>query len=148
MSTCKRMWTDRQIYSMADQKAKERIEAGQTSNAKPIYWHSCNLKRVSSGTLLIYLDFIIVNNSQTPITKESLLAWLNDNPDVEIKVVQGYSAAQSSNLVSFFKLDTVNPTTNIVVSTIKLSDGEVESSDYNITTSETTLTDVGGDKLN
>ena len=144
----KRMWTDREIRALAGDTAKTLIESGLVENAKPIYWHSCNLKRVSSGTLLIYLDFIIVNNSPTALTKETLIAWLNDNPDVEIKVVQGYSAAQSSNLVSYFKLDSVNPNTNIVVATIKLSDGEIESSDYNITTSETTLTDVGGDKLN
>ena len=60
MSTCKRMWTDREIYSMADKKAKERIEAGQTSNAKPLYFHPVicidNTEKVS-------LAMIIIDNS-------------------------------------------------------------------------------------
>ena len=84
MSTMKRMWTDREIRSMADASAKIRIEAGQTSNAKPIYFHPIRLDivgesagqtfRVKSGSITI------LNNSSSPInTFTKLKEYMRDN---------------------------------------------------------------------
>ena len=59
----KRMHTDREIYSMADKKAKQRIEAGLTENAKPIYVHPLEIGL--ADTLL--LTALVMNNENTEI---------------------------------------------------------------------------------
>ena len=85
MSTCKRMWTDREIYSMADKKAKERIEAGQTSNAKPIYFHPIYAYIiVSSAVVLLFNCSILDNNPEkyTPTTLAAKLKQMMDDGDL------------------------------------------------------------------
>lgn len=75
MSTCKRMWTDREIRSMAGDTAKTLIEAGQTENAKPIYLHPIT---INYGGLSI-LTMLIFNNDDSAFTRESLVAYLKDS---------------------------------------------------------------------
>ena len=84
MSTCKRMWTDRAIRSMADESAKIRIEAGQTENAKPIYFHPIrfNISGSSGGQEINVVSgsIMILNNSSEPInTSAKLKSYLATN---------------------------------------------------------------------
>ena len=124
MSTCRRMWTDRQIRSMADESAKIRIEAGLTENAKPLYWHSITLKRISGGALTYYFDIVIVDNNEDPFTLATFNEWLADHQDAEVKIVQGYISTYATNLVSSLKYNAEN---EAKVSTIKLDTGAVQS---------------------
>ena len=121
----KRMWSKNELKNIGTQQAKELIEAGQTTNAKPIYWHSVVLKRITEGALVYYFDFIILNNNETPFTLDSFSAWLEANPTAEIKIVQGYYRTYSSNLVSSFNRSALNI---INVNTINLTTGAVEGS--------------------
>lgn len=89
MSTCKRMWTDREIRSMAGDTAKTLIEAGQTENAKPIYYHGLEMYR--SGTNVFYMH--ILNNDPTPIdTLTKLLNWFQSFGDKKV-IAQGNGLA-------------------------------------------------------
>ena len=73
MSTCKRMWTDREVRSMADESAKIRIEAGQTSNAKPIYLHPITVEFNNGEANVGRITMMIFNNSATPFEDMSAL---------------------------------------------------------------------------
>ena len=74
----KRMHTDREIRSMADESAKIRIEAGQTENAKPIYCHPISLVSKADFTKVYRLTALIFNNSATPFTLATFKAFLDD----------------------------------------------------------------------
>ena len=80
MSTCKRMWTDREIRSMADESAKIRIEAGLTENAKPIYCHPIAIYDTSNAdtTKRFMFTCLIFNNDDKPFTKDSFYAFVRD----------------------------------------------------------------------
>ena len=71
--TMKRMWTDRQIRSMADESAKIRIEAGLTENAKPIYLHTININTDNFSGAYARMSCHILNNDPTAFTKSTLL---------------------------------------------------------------------------
>ena len=76
--TMKRMWTDRQIRSMAGDTAKTLIEAGQTENAKPVYCHPINCNFQREGTTLFAFSCLIFNNDDTPFTEETFFAYCKD----------------------------------------------------------------------
>ena len=78
MSTCRRMWTDRQIRYMADQSAKTRIEAGLTENAKPIYCHPIHINNSGDSQNNCHLTALIFNNDPTPFTKTTFKKWIDD----------------------------------------------------------------------
>ena len=144
----RRMFSLKQLEEIADVRVKSLVEGGTLENAKPIYWHSCTLKRITSGepdALEYYYDFIIINNSATPLTKESLIEWLHTNPTIEIKVVQGYNASDSDGLVSFFTGDAdVEQTINTHV--IDLATGSVQI--FTQSVGPATFSDNGVNKIN
>ena len=74
MSTCKRVWSDRQIRSMADESAKIRIEAGLTENAKPIYCHPISISKSN----VCYITCLIFNNSTTAFTLTTFKKYIDD----------------------------------------------------------------------
>ena len=79
MSTMKRMWTDREVRSMADESAKIRIEAGLTENAKPIYCHPVTLADNSVGSSQSSkLGCLIFNNSPTPFTLATFIDYIDE----------------------------------------------------------------------
>ena len=122
MSTCKRMWTDREIRSMADESAKIRIEAGQTENAKPIYYHGLQL--YTPSTSIFYCH--ILNNDETPLSSiDDFVTWIRSY--TEEVIVQGSGSitieGTTYTLVGLYK---PNESTNINVV-------YVTSSGYSIT---------------
>lgn len=139
----RRMYSEKQI----DSQIKSVIESGQVDNAKPIYWHSVSIKRVSGGSLYYYFDIIMINNDPTPFTKDTFLAWLLAHPDAEIKTVQGYVVAYPSDVVSYFKLKP-NTEDSILIRSINTSTGANRESIYSITNADAVLTDNGVNKLN
>ena len=142
----RRMFSENQIKELADERVETLVEGGTLDNAKPIYWHSCTLKRVAEGSLIYFIDFIIINNDETPLTISSFSQWLSDHQDAEIKAVQGYDKAKSSNLISYFKYD--EPTI-IKIYSVNLTTGNEESTGVYMTADYgATLTDNGVNKLN
>ena len=92
MSTCKRMWTDREIRSMADESAKIRIEAGLTENAKPVYCHPVLLYNGSAQNRMMCLIF---NNDDTPFTNESLFEYILANESLRVMLNGIYQGVQT-----------------------------------------------------
>ena len=94
MSTCKRMWTEREIRSKASNEAKKLIEAGQTENAKPIYCHPIFFDFVGKeGTAFegrrYHATCLILNNSETAFTLESFVNYVQnlcDTYDAKIMI--------------------------------------------------------------
>ena len=79
MSTMKRMWTDREIRSMADESAKIRIEDGHTENAKPLYFHPISIIHGSGQSAEFMCSLIVLNNSKTAIDSwDKLVAFFNE----------------------------------------------------------------------
>ena len=140
----RRMWAKGQL----DKEVKYIIKSGTVDNAKPIFWHSCQLKRVSESNLIFFIDFIVLNNDNTPFTLETFMDWLKSLPSgARIKAVQGYDASAPSDLVSYFRLWQIN---SIKIASINLTTGE-ESLGTEWTVSSdigTELTDVGVNKIN
>ena len=73
----KRMWTDRQIRSMADESAKIRIEAGQTENAKPIYCHPINLG-FKDASNEFNITCLIFNNDKDAMTFADFCKYVSE----------------------------------------------------------------------
>ena len=69
----KRMFTEREIRSLADESAKIRIEAGQTENAKPLYYHGIEI--YSAGTTFL-ITMAIIDNDPTAYTWTRLKQWI------------------------------------------------------------------------
>lgn len=101
------------------------INGVENPSVKPIYWHSCTFKRITSSetdTLIFYYDFIILNNDPTPLTLDAFMSWLGENQSAEIKIVQGYDQANPSGLVSYFKY--ASPT-SIKTAVVNVSTGQI-----------------------
>ena len=139
----RRMYSENQLKELVDSRVKALVEGGALENAKPIYWHSVTISRITSETLDYYLDFIIINNDPNPFTLTSFSEWLSNHQDAEIKIVQGYDRVRSGNLVSFFKYASTNV---ISINSVVLATGVIQTETYNI--SSGTLTDNGVNKLN
>ena len=148
MSTCKRMWTDREIRSMADESAKIRIEAGQTENAKPLYWHTIRLYKGKSESYTAFdAQVIIINNTADPIDLTAFTA-LTKKDGFYAAVIQGYVGATTN----------VDPTLECVGIKKSQSDSTFSFEYFNSTTKEievanasyagTVVTDLGTNKLN
>ena len=116
-------------------------------DVKPIYWHSCSIKRIDTGALIYFADFIIINNSRDPITKESFVQWLRDNPDIEIKVVQGYDYSHPNSIMSYIKIQSAESTAGVFHS-INTTTGAEETSNYNLAGETSVFTDNGVNKIN
>ena len=117
------------------------------NNVKPIYWHSCSIKRIDDNALIFFADFIIINNSPTPITKTDFIQWLRDNPDIEIKVVQGFDYSHPSAIMSYFKISSPDSSVGVFHG-VNTTTGADETSSYNMASAGTTFTDNGVNKIN
>ena len=115
-------------------------------NAKPLYWHSLTLYRITPGTpdvLAYYFDFIIVNNDPTPFTMTSFNDWLSNHQTAEIKIVQGYDLGDADGLVTYFKYY-ANQVIEVYI--VDISTGVVTA--YTRGLGPGVLTDNGVNKLN
>ena len=147
MSTCKRMWTDREVRSMADKSAKIRIEAGLTENAKPIYCHPITIYTASNITLggseySFLATALIFNNSNDEInTLEKLCAasisfhrlqvngiLFSVDASVPFEIVQLYVDTESVRpvgvkLTDGTRVDESSPTLDMYGATLFVVDG-------------------------
>ena len=124
------------VYNSED-KSGNLIE-----DVKPIYWHSVTLKRIASGELKFYMDFIILNNDETPLTMASLQQWLVAHPTAKVKIVQGYESTHATDLVSYFDLNPEN-SQQILIHTINLTTGEESAPNWTLASGlGITLTDA------
>ncbi len=134
-------------YVLIDDNIKNIIESGNVENAKPIYWHSIELKRIDNNVLIYLAEFIILNNDPTPFTLATFKTWLNAHPEAIIQVTQGYDSSQSDNIVNTIQQ---NPEyeNQMIVSSISPSTGEVTTQSWTYNASGSTLSDNGVNKIN
>ena len=76
----KRMWSRNELLRLSDAEIRKLIEDGEIENAKPIYYHPIAIHSKNGGNALgNSLSIVILNNSNTPFTLETLLKWVADN---------------------------------------------------------------------
>lgn len=74
------------------------------TNAKPIYYHGCEIYRRTGGNTFTF-NFAILNNSNTPFTWALFKAWLN-SMDVESVLVNanGFYNFNSEGIINIYSL--------------------------------------------
>ena len=82
--------------------AEDVIEAGETTNAKPIYFHGI---RVVSESLEGRITFTILNNSPTPFTKDTILPFIKGLMDNDARIIaNGYVINASNVLINVYEI--------------------------------------------
>ena len=73
----RRMYSENQLEGII----KSEVESGTLSNAKPIYCHPITIAALTEDIGAWYLTFLIFNNSATPFTKETFVAFVRSLDD-------------------------------------------------------------------
>ena len=134
---------------MADDSAKIRIEAGQTSNAKPIYCHPVRFDvNGSSGGQSILVkrgSVLILTNDGTPFTTTSLMSFLYEHREtMDISCCVDFYDDQNAYAGQILRINAGE--SNFQLEYTK--DGATTATLYLSPTTEFTVTDDKANKIN
>ena len=74
----RRMFSEKQIKELADERVETLVEGGTLDNAKPIYCHPISFTSINGTYTNTRACLLLFNNDSTPFTKTSFLALFPD----------------------------------------------------------------------